>query len=161
MMPCTIDEIRPEWDGDICRIIKEIGAEYGAVGEGFGPSDAEVEAMSQHYGMGTKSRYLVARVGDQVVGGCGVAGFNGSHDICELRKLFLNRECRGLGVGQRLTHQCLEFAVSQGYRQCYLDTLASMVSAISLYEKMGFTHLEAPLEGTPHGGCDVWMLKSL
>jgi putative acetyltransferase len=35
-----------------------------------------------------------------------------------------------------------------------------MTSAIALYEKLGFTHLERPLDGTIHGGCDVWMLKA-
>jgi len=36
-----------------------------------------------------------------------------------------------------------------------------MKSAISLYEKLGFIHLDKPLAGTIHSGCDVWMLKDL
>ncbi|EGA69497.1 putative acetyltransferase [Vibrio sinaloensis DSM 21326] len=35
-----------------------------------------------------------------------------------------------------------------------------MESAIKLYERLGFHHLDQPLEGTEHGGCDVWMLKT-
>lgn len=42
-------EIKPEHDRDICEIIKKVGEEYGAVGDGFGPSDAEVAEMSKHY----------------------------------------------------------------------------------------------------------------
>src|SRR5690625_2742179 len=89
------------------------------------------------------------------------AGFNGSREICELRKLFLLKESRGLGVGKALVVKCLEYARQKGYKECYLDTLSSMKSAIALYEKFGFVHLDRPLEGTIHNGCDVWMLKKL
>jgi len=160
-MTYHIEEISPEHDEAMCRIIRGIGAEYGAVGDGFGPSDAEVSAMSRHYGRETRSLYLIAKVEGKVVGGCGIASFNDSDGVCELRKLFLLPECRGLGVGKALTTKCLEFAASQGYKQCYLDTLSNMTSAIALYEKMGFTHLDKSLDGTIHGGCDVWMLKEL
>ena len=158
-MSYTIEEIRPEWDGAMCEIIQQTGAEFGAVGEGFGPSDPEVTAMSRHYGREAKSLYLIARVGDRVLGGCGVAPFQGRREVCELRKLFLLPDSRGLGAGRALAERCLAFAKSAGYRRCYLDTLATMTSAISLYESLGFVHLDAPLDGTIHGGCDVWMLK--
>ncbi|WP_051560120.1 GNAT family N-acetyltransferase [Marinobacterium jannaschii] len=160
-MICTINEIEPGDDSVICEIIKKVGAEYGAIGDGFGPSDSEVLCMSQNYSEESKSRYLVARIDGKVVGGCGIAPFNGSSDICELKKLFLLPESRGSGLGRKLTLQCLEFAVSQGFKNCYLDTLKSMSSAIALYEKLGFSHLNRPLQGTEHNGCDVWMLKPL
>ncbi|MFD2176348.1 GNAT family N-acetyltransferase [Veronia pacifica] len=157
-------EIRPilaKDDQEICRIIKSVGQEYGAVGEGFGPSDPEVEAMSQHYGKDGVSMYLVVAMDQHIVGGCGIAPFQGSQEICELRKLFLLPECRGLGIGKLLTNECLALAHQHGFKQCYLDTLKSMTSAISLYEKIGFRHLSSPLDGTIHGGCDVWMLIEL
>jgi len=156
-----IQEIKPQHDAQVCEIIKKVGKEYGAVGEGFGPSDPEVDAMSQNYNDETASKYLVATINGSLVGGSGVAAFNDSEEVCELRKLFLLPESRGLGLGKKLTEDCLEYAKSKGYKKCYLDTLQSMKSAISLYEKLGFKHLEQPLEGTIHNGCDVWMLKEL
>lgn len=117
--------------------------------------------MSQHYNDTSSSRYLVALIAGDVVGGCGIAPFNGSQEVCELRKLFLLPEGRGLGLGRRLTEDCLKYAESIGYRRCYLDTLRNMKSAISLYEKLGFRHLNKPYEDSPHTGCDVWMLKEL
>lgn len=160
-MSYEIQEIKPHHDAMICEIIKKVGKEYGAIGEGFGPSDPEVEAMSKHYNDASSSKYLVATAMGEIVGGSGVAPFNGSNEICELRKLFLLPESRGLGLGKKLTEDCLEYAKSKGYKKCYLDTLKSMTSAISLYEKLGFQHLHEPLEGTIHNGCDVWMLKEL
>ena len=159
-MEYRIEVIRPEFDDDICNIIKTVGAEHGAVGEGFGPSDHEVFCMSQHYNDRSKSIYLVALIDGKVIGGCGVASFDNG-EICELRKLFLLSESREMGVGKELTKRCLEYAKSKGYKQCYLDTLSNMESAIALYEKLGFVHLGKPLEGTIHNGCDVWMLKDL
>lgn len=153
--------LKPEQDADIARIIRSVGAEYGAIGEGFGPSDAEVAVMSQHYRDEHASRYLVAALNGLVVGGCGIAPFADSRRTCELKKLFLLNEGRGRGIGKALATQCLAYAREQGYIECYLDTLSSMKAAIALYEKLGFTHLDRPLEGTVHGGCDVWMLKQL
>ncbi|NET38261.1 MAG: GNAT family N-acetyltransferase [Cyanothece sp. SIO1E1] len=156
-----IEEIKPEYDRKIFQIIKSVGAEYGAIGDGFGPSDLEVLCMSQHYKDENNSIYWVAIINGQVVGGSGIAAFNGSSDICELRKLFLLPESRGLGLGKALTLRCLSYAKAKGYKQCYLDTLSSMKSAISLYEKLGFKRLLSPLDGTEHSRCDIWMIKEL
>ncbi len=160
-MQYTIEEIRPEHDKPMGQIIKAVGAEYGAIGDGFGPSDSEVLCMSRNYNARSNSIYLVALVEGNVVGGSGVAAFNTSDHVCELRKLFLLPENRGFGLGKELTRRCLVFARSKGYKQCYLDTLSHMKSAIMLYEKLGFRRLSRPLDGTIHNRCDVWMQKEL
>lgn len=160
-MKIIISAVIPEQDAQVASIIKRVGEEFGAIGEGFGPSDPEVEQMSQYYHQENKSVYLVATIDNKVVGGAGIAKFNDDSEICELRKLFLLPESRGLGLGKELTEQCLNFAIEMGFKQCYLDTLASMTSAIALYEKMGFSHLDKALIGTIHGGCDIWMIKQL
>lgn len=160
-MTVTVLPITAIQDDEISQIIKIVGAEFGAIGEGFGPSDAEVLAMSRYYTLDKRSLYLVASVNGHIVGGCGLAPFNDSQQTCELKKLFLLPQGRGLGLGKQLSEQCLAFAKQQGFSQCYLDTLSSMKSAIGLYEKLGFAHLTQPIEGTEHGGCDVWMLKTL
>ncbi len=160
-MNYTVERIKPEHDKKICKIIKNVGQEYGAIGEGFGPSDPEVKAMSKYYDDKNSKRYLVASIDGKIVGGGGIAPFSESTDVCELKKLFLSPEGRGLGIGRKLTDECLSYAKRKGYKKCYLDTLKVMASAISLYEKMGFEHLEHPLEGTIHNKCDVWMIKEL
>lgn len=160
-MNIKIEPITNEQDHDVARIITQVGKEFGAIGEGFGPSDPEVAQMSHYYSLETKSQYFVATLDGHIVGCGGIAKFNKSDETCELRKLFLLPESRGHGIGRQLTEVCLQFAQTQGYKQCYLDTLASMSAAISLYETVGFKHLDKPLEGTIHGGCDIWMLKAL
>ncbi|OBT12108.1 acetyltransferase [Vibrio sp. UCD-FRSSP16_10] len=160
-MSVEIIPIQPQFDLVIKKIIKSVGAEFGAVGEGYGPSDPEVENMSAYYTMQNQSRYFIAIKDGVVIGGCGVAPFTKGSATCELKKLFLLEDARGLGLGVKLTEQCLSFAQQQGFSHCYLDTLSNMTSAIKLYEKLGFSHLSEPLEGTVHNMCDVWMLKTL
>ena len=157
----TITPITSQHDAAICRIIRTVGAEFGAVGEGFGPGDAEVQHMSRHYTPERNSRYLVAELNGRVVGGAGLAPLGNTPDICELKKLFLLPEARGHGIGRRLAVACLDFARERGFSSCYLDTLSSMTDAIGLYERLGFRHLDQPLLASEHGGCDVWMLKAL
>lgn len=156
-----IEPIKPEYDEQVCHIIKTVGVEFNAVGEGFGPGDAEVESMSQHYSDEYRSAYRVGFINNQLVGGCGIAAYNQSPRICELRKLFILPQSRGFKLGEALTMSCLEYARSQAYDQCYLETLTSMTAAIGLYEKLGFRFLNAPLAGCPHRACNVWMLKAL
>ncbi|EGQ8201304.1 hypothetical protein VCSRO12_0793 [Vibrio cholerae] len=160
-MRVEIVPIRPEFDAEICQIIQSVGAEFGAIGEGFGPSDVEVLAMSQYYREQDRSAYFVALLEGKLVGGGGIAPFAGHTDLCELKKLFLLPTSRGHGVGRALSEHCLNFAKQQGYAKCYLDTLSSMTKAIKLYQQLGFEHLTQPMAGTEHNGCDVWMLKSL
>ncbi|WP_023603558.1 GNAT family N-acetyltransferase [Aliivibrio logei] len=160
-MEYRIVKITPEHDNDICYIIKNVGVEFGAVREGFGPSDDEVLEMSKHYHEKNRSRYLILLLNGRVVGGCGIAPFDSSDTTCELRKLFLLPEARGRGFGKTMADKILNFAKEAGFTQCYLDTLSSMKSAVKLYENLGFEHLPKPIDGTLHNGCDVWMLKSL
>lgn len=95
-MSYQIIPIQAQHDPAICQIIQQVGAQYGAIGEGFGPADAEVSCMSQHYLAGDRSQYLVALVEGQVVGGAGIAPFLHYRDICELKKLFLRPSSQGL-----------------------------------------------------------------
>ncbi len=157
----SIRKIQPSDDPQIKSIIESVGQEFGAIGEGFGPSDAEVSAMSMNYNASHGSVYYVAETSGQIKGGGGIAPLAFSKDVCELKKLFLLPEARGYGIGKKLTVACLKEAQSFGFKQCYLDTLASMEGAINLYLKLGFKLMDEPHPLSIHSGCDVWMLKEL
>jgi len=154
-----ISEITAAHDSAIADIIATVGIEFGAVGEGFGPADAEVAAMSQHYSDANRSLYLVAEIDGEIVGGGGIAAFEGRPQTSELRKLFLLPKVRGLGIGEAISQQCIEFAKTRGYTECYLETMGGMKAAIGLYRKLGFSILEKPLPGSAHCGCEIWMLN--
>lgn len=78
---------------------------------------------------------------------------------CEMKRLYVSPEGRGMGLGGALVRAILDEAVRLGYSEIFLDTLPTMTEAISLYEKNGFertdSYYETPIEGT------VFMRKKL
>ncbi len=58
--------------------------------------------------------------------------------ICELRTLYVQPACRGMGVGRKLVEASLTEARNFGYNYVRLDTLAFMDSALKLYRSLGF-----------------------
>jgi molybdate transport system substrate-binding protein len=76
----------------------------------------------------------------KLVGCCGI--YPHGSDECELRKMYLAREVRGLGLGRRLLDRALAFARGKGYARVELETASVLESAIALYEAAGFRALE-------------------
>ncbi len=100
---------------------------------------------------------LIAR-GDGRVAGCvGVRGIGDQQ--CEMKRLFVRPEFRGLGLGRRLAEQIIEEAVSIGYKHMKLDTFGFLEEAVQLYRTLGFREIEAyydnPLDGVQYWELDM------
>jgi len=75
--------------------------------------------------------------------------------------MYLLREARGRGLGRRLMELSLDAAREAGYARCYLETLGHMSDARRLYERNGFTPIDAPMGATGHTGCNGWYIRDL
>ena len=70
--------------------------------------------------------------------------------FCEMKRLFVAPEGRGLGLGRALAEAILAEGARLGYAELRLDTLPSMQDAIGLYRKLGFVSIE-PYYAAPAG----------
>lgn len=142
-------------------IIKDVMTEYGAVGQGYSIEDDEVRNMYEAYS-NESSVYFVIEEEGKILGGAGIGPLiGGDSEICELKKMYFRPELRGLGYGKLLMELCLDSARQLGYSRCYLETLGRMPQAQGLYQKYGFTPLDAPLGKTGHFNCENWYIRDL
>lgn len=83
---------------------------------------------------------ILALVGNQVVGMAGIDAVGACHKVSHRAEfgICLVKEYRGLGLGTALTKDCVQCAKDAGYAQVELDVVADNVSAIHLYQKLGF-----------------------
>ncbi|HEV7825838.1 MAG TPA: ribosomal protein S18-alanine N-acetyltransferase [Mycobacteriales bacterium] len=79
--------------------------------------------------------YLVARVGDEVLGYAGLCVYP---DSAWVQNIAVRRSAHGTGLGARLLDALLAEAVRRGASQIALEVAADNVTAQRLYERRGF-----------------------
>jgi ribosomal protein S18 acetylase RimI-like enzyme len=92
--------------------------------------------------------FFVARDGDEVVGCVGMKPLGDG--ACEMKRLYVGDDHKGLGIGKRLVEIILAEAKAKGYTRMRLDTLRRMERALGLYRAFGFReigqYVENPIE---------------
>ena len=157
----TINLIQAADNPVIAHIVRSVLTDFGLNKPGTAFADPILDQLSEVYRK-PRSAYYIARVGEEIAGGAGISPLEGgAAHICELQKMYLLPAFRGQGIARKLIEQCLDFARSENYTHCYLETVPELKDAIRLYEYFGFNHLDKPLGNTGHFSCHNWMLKQL
>jgi len=95
-------------------------------------------------------RLFYAENDGRAAGCVGVRPF--SEGVCEMKRLYVEPEQRGFGIGRDLALAAIKSAKALGYRKILLDTLPAMRIAVKLYRELGFREAPAyyptPVEGT-------------
>jgi putative acetyltransferase len=79
---------------------------------------------------------LLATV-DGTAAGC-AAYFGHGSDVCEVKRMYVRPEFRGLHLGEKLIQSLIERAREGGYQKMVLDTFYKLKAAQALYAKTGF-----------------------
>ena len=97
-----------------------------------------------------------------LAGGVGIFPTKGlPPDTCELVKMYLVPEARGIGLGKSLIEKALAHARETGFKHVYIETMPELSQAMKVYERFGFEYLDRQLGESGHFGCAIWMLKTL
>ncbi|PWK18145.1 putative acetyltransferase [Arcicella aurantiaca] len=157
----NIRQIQPQDNRELATIIRNSLLDFNAAKQGTVFYDPTTDHLFELF-REPKSIYFIIEVDGKMAGGAGVFPTeNLPEDTCELVKLYLKADFRGLGLGKTLLNRCFEAAKELGYTKMYLETLPELNIAVPLYEKAGFSYLNAPMGNSGHNGCDVWMIKDL
>ena len=157
----TIRDLRIEDNPALAKIVKDTLAEFGANHPNTVYYDPTTDALFEVF-QTPRSKYFLAEINNKVVGGGGIYPTDGlPPDTCELVKMYLLPEARGLGLGRTLIEKCIEAAAENGFKKIYLETMPELKKALSVYEKFEFEYLKGPMGNSGHTGCSLWMLKSL
>ena len=149
-------------DAAIARIIRANLEKFHLDIPGTAYFDPQLDHLSTYYLADPKTRVYFVALGEdgQVIGGVGVAAFEGLPDCAELQKLYLDDCAKGKGYGKALMGLAEAWAKEAGYRQLYLETHSNLGIALGLYEKLGFQRIARP-EAVVHSTMDHFYLKKL
>ena len=109
--------------------------------------EEEKKHLEVKYGKPYGRLYLVRYEG-KTAGCIGVRKLDGER--CEMKRLYVRPEFRGLKIGDLLIQQIISDAKEIGYSCILLDTLPFLQSAIHMYKKYGFYEIgsynDSPME---------------
>ena len=131
--------LRAPEPGDMGWVVQQHGEiyarEYGWNAD-FEALVADIMAKCLRHWQPEWERCWMAEVNGQRAGSVFVV--RKSKTVAQLRMLILTPDARGLGLGARLTDECIVFARSKGYRTMVLWTNSCLAAARGIYAKRGF-----------------------
>jgi putative acetyltransferase len=151
--------VKEAQDSPDIAIARELFLEYRnglGVDLCFQSFDEELKTLPGRYAR-PMGRLLLATQGELAVGVVAMRGLDGAD--CEMKRLYVRPEGRGLGVARALTARLIDEARFLGYRRMLLDTLPGMRQAQALYRSIGFYEIrpycENPISGTLYMALDL------
>ena len=153
-MPSSIQEF------DLVRLIfTEYAVELG-VDLCFQNFAAELDDLPGDYSA-PRGALLLAMDNGELAGCCGLrpADTVDYPNAAEMKRLYVRKPYRRLGLGRQLAEATLDAARAAGYHCVLLDTLDDMESARALYADLGFTEIPPyyhnPLPGAHYLKADL------
>jgi GNAT superfamily N-acetyltransferase len=114
----------------------------------FDTLDSDILAIEEIYNKSDGCCFWVAESIDdnntqqqKIVGTTAVRNLKQFKSTCELKRMYILDEFRGLGLAQKLLDIAIDFAKSVGYTRMVLDSSKILYAARALYLKKGFVDI--------------------
>jgi putative acetyltransferase len=125
--------------------VREIFREYAQgldVDLCFQQFDEELASLPGEYAR-PSGALLLAKVGSRVAGCCALRSLDNTDypNAAEMKRLYVRKDFRNLGLGRQLAEAILDAAREAGYSCVLLDTLDDMEAARALYVELGFEEI--------------------
>jgi len=104
--------------------------------------DAELETLPGDYAE-PQGALLLAMADGELAGCCALRPLASTDypNACEMKRLYVRKSHRRMGLGRQLAEAILDAARVAGYHHLLLDTLSEMESARALYEDLNFQEI--------------------
>ncbi len=131
-----------EQDMDHARVLMRTYARWTGIDLCFQNFDDELASLPGKYSAPEGGLWLADLASS--IKPVGVVAIRALADsACELKRLWVEPEAKGRGLGRELARTAIAFARAAGYEEMKLDTLKNrMPAAIALYRSLGFVDAE-------------------
>ena len=148
---CLVEATGPADLDHVRSLLRAYAGEFaGSIAEtlrlqGF---ESELASLPGRYAP-PAGRLLLARDDARPIGCVGLRDLG--NGLCEMKRLYVAPDCRGLGVGRGLVGEVIRWARLAGYARMRLDSTPDMAPALSLYRSFGFLEIPRYHEDSVHG----------
>ncbi|HVY74909.1 MAG TPA: GNAT family N-acetyltransferase [Puia sp.] len=150
---------RPATNRDSNKIIALVRSVLPEFGLSLSPETSEKDLfdIEQVYAKNGGVFMVVEDSRKEIVGTAALLQLN--DHTGKLRKMYVDKNYRGMHLGDALMEAMLQQAAAFGFKTLYLETVHSMTAAIHLYRKYGFEVVDDETAVSPR--CDMVMRKEI
>jgi N-acetylglutamate synthase-like GNAT family acetyltransferase len=118
------------------------------------PSDNKILANPKGEIIDKGGEIFLAVKNGEVVGCCALVHHPDTGRY-ELAKMAVSPKAQGAGIGTKLGHTLIDYALSKGIRSLYLEANTRLVASVKLYYSLGFKKVE--MDSPVYERCDLYM----
>lgn len=148
--------IRKARYGDEEKVLDLIKGVLNIYGLDLNPKEEDLDVTDiPKYYIQNNGDFEVIEFNGKIIGTYGI--YHIDDETCELRKMYLNQDFQGIGLGNIMIENSFKMAKSLCYKKITLQTNSVLYKAIKLYKKYGFEYFDEEVCSR----CDIAMVKEI